>query len=109
MLVPLHGFVRGDTVGLLVLVHDTDTIAHLAQTLVDAALVRLAAAPRARVYWRGIELDPRDTVARAGLAALERVDLVPEWPSAVGDVEPSGAAQEPALGSHARSGNGGQR
>jgi hypothetical protein len=81
VLVPLHGFVRGDTVGLLVLVHDTDTIAQLAQTLVDAALVRLAAAPSARVFRSGIELDPRDTVAQAGLTALERVDLVPEWPS----------------------------
>jgi hypothetical protein len=109
MLVPLHGFVRGDTVGLLVLVHDTDTIAHLAQTLVDAALVRLAAAPRVRVYWRGIELDPRDTVAKAGLTALERVDLVPEWPSELGDSERPRAAEKPALPSHAGGGNGGRR
>ncbi|HKO93340.1 MAG TPA: toluene-4-monooxygenase system B family protein, partial [Polyangiaceae bacterium] len=59
MLVPLHGFVRGDTVGLLVLVHDTDTIEQVAQTLMAAASVRLAPAPRARVY-RGQEELPAE-------------------------------------------------
>lgn len=99
MLVPLHGFVRGDTVGLLVLVQDTDTIAELAQMLVAAAAVRLEPAPRSRVYRAGVELDPTHTVARAGLTALERVDLVPEWP-----------ASEPlAQNGAAKSGSGAQR
>jgi hypothetical protein len=78
----LHGFVRGDTVGLLVLVHDTDTIGHVAQTLMAAASVRLAPAPQARLYHGGTELPAQQTVAAAGLTALERVDLVPEWPAA---------------------------
>jgi len=82
MLVPLHGFVQGDTVGLLVLVHDTDTIAQLARVLVDAAAVRVLPAPGARVYRGGSELDPALTVAGAGLSALERIDLIPEWPAA---------------------------
>lgn len=80
MLVPVHGFVRGDTVGLLVLVHDTDTIGHLARTLMDAAAVRLPPAPQARVYHGQVELSLEQTVGRAGLTALERVDLIPEWP-----------------------------
>ena len=37
-------------------------------------------APVARVYSGGRELDPALTVAGAGLSALERIDLVPEWP-----------------------------
>jgi hypothetical protein len=82
--VPLHGFVQGDTVGLLVLVHDTDTIAHLATVLADAAAVRVWKAPAARVYRSGTELDPSLTVAGAGLSALERIDLVPEWPPSEG-------------------------
>ena len=69
---PVHGFVRGDTVGLLVLVHDTDTIEQLARTLMDAAAVRLPPAPRARVYHRQVELSPEQTVARAGLTARNR-------------------------------------
>lgn len=87
MLVPLHGFVQGDTVGLLVLVHDTDTIAQLAQLLVDAAAVRVPPAPVARVYRDGRELAPSLTVAGAGLSALERIDLVPEWPAVEGSAE----------------------
>jgi hypothetical protein len=107
MLVPLHGFVRGDTVGLLVLVQDTDTIAELARTLLAAAAVRLAPAPRARVYRGALELDPKDTVARAGLSALERIDLVPEWPAlAQRDAQQPAALPPAAAGA---SGSGAQR
>jgi len=80
----LHGFVSGDTVGLLMLLHDTDTIEHLAQTLMAAASVRIAPAPRARVYRGSTELPREQTVAGVGLTALERVDLVPEWSAAGG-------------------------
>lgn len=78
MLVPLHGFLQGDSVGLLLLVHDTDTLAHVARTLIDAAAVRVAPAPRARVFRGGVELPLSQTVAGAGLQPLERIDLVPE-------------------------------
>jgi Toluene-4-monooxygenase system protein B (TmoB) len=79
MLVPLHGFLRGDTLGLLVLVHDTDTIAELGRMLVLAAAVRVEPAPRARVFRGSEELSPQDTVGGLGLRALERIDVVPEW------------------------------
>jgi len=65
-----------------VLVQDTDTIEHLAQTLMAAASVRLAPAPRARVYRGSTELPAEQTVAGVGLTALECIDLVPEWPAA---------------------------
>jgi hypothetical protein len=77
VLIPLHGFLRGDTVGLLLLVHDTDTLAHVAQTLIDAASVRVAPPAQGKLFHRGVELALTETVAGAGLAALERVDLVP--------------------------------
>jgi hypothetical protein len=76
--VPLHGFLQGDTVGLLLLVHDTDTIAHVARTLIEAAAVRVAPAEHVRLYHDGAELAPSETVQSAGLVALERVDVVPE-------------------------------
>lgn len=96
MLVPLHGFLRGDTVGLLLLVHDTDTLAFVARTLIDAAAVRVAPAARARVYRDGVELALTETVQSAGLVALDRIDLVPEaalvteHPAASDSVAPSG-------------------
>jgi hypothetical protein len=78
MLTPLYGFVHGDTLGVLVLVHDDDTIATLAESLSQAVAVRVAAPPRPSVRWNGVLLDLSMTVAQAGLTALDRVDLVPE-------------------------------
>ena len=80
MLVPLYGFLRGDTVGLLVLVHDTDTVADIAAKLQQAAAVRVAPRERVDVYFRGRLLPPNLSVSQAGLEALERVDVVPAAP-----------------------------
>jgi hypothetical protein len=77
-LVPLYGFVTGDTLGLLVLVHSNTTIAELAETLMQAAAVRVAPLRNPRVLAGGRQLDPASTVAAAGLTPLERVDLAPE-------------------------------
>ncbi|MCI0606607.1 toluene-4-monooxygenase system B family protein [bacterium] len=78
MLVPLYGFLRGDSIGLLVLVQDTDTIETVAATLQEAALVRVAPAVRASVYFSGRLLDPGSTVTESGLEALDRIDVVQE-------------------------------
>jgi hypothetical protein len=77
-LVPLYGFVRGDTLGLLVLVRSGDSIRTLAESLAQAAQVRVVPFERAVVLAGERRLDPESTVATAGLSPLERVDLVPE-------------------------------
>jgi hypothetical protein len=76
MLVPLYGFLKGDTLGLVVLVHDHQTMRELAAALQTAASVRVAPAAAADVYHRGRLLAPGMTVAEAGLRPLERVDVV---------------------------------
>lgn len=78
MLVPLYGFVAGDTLGVLVLVHDDDTIEVVAQRLQSAVAMRVAPSQVAVVYAHGRALEPGATVAAAGLAALDRIDLVGE-------------------------------
>jgi hypothetical protein len=78
MLVPLYGFLQGDTLGLLVLVQDDDKVADIASCLQQAAATRVAPRAGGRVYFEGRALDPKLTVAQAGLAALDRVDVVPE-------------------------------
>ena len=78
MLVPLYGFLQGDTVGLLVLVQDTDSVSEVALVLQQAASVRVKPGKRGRVLHLGIELDATMTVAQAGLTALERVDVILE-------------------------------
>ena len=89
MLVPLHGFLRGDSVGLLLLVQDTDTLAHVARTMIDAAAVRVAPARHARVFRAGVELPLTETVGSTGLTALDRIDLVPD------EGEPSPSRRSP--------------
>ena len=75
-LVPLYGFVRGDSLGVLVLCKDTDSIRALAENLGQATSVRIEPRGEPHVYRGGRLLDPALTVAEAGLSALDRVDLV---------------------------------
>ena len=78
MLVPLYGFLRGDTIGLLVLVHDHQKVSAIAAALQRAAAIRVPVSPLAKVYARGRLLDPELSIAAAGLTALERVDVIGE-------------------------------
>jgi len=77
MLIPLYGFLRGDTIGLVILAQDTDTIREVGAKLQEAASVRVAPVPAVDVRYRGRILDPERTVAELGLEALERVDVAP--------------------------------
>ena len=78
MLVPLYGFLRGDTLGLVILVQDTDRIREVARNLQEAASMRVEPRPMARVYAHGRQLPLDLTVTEAGLSALDRIDVVPE-------------------------------
>ncbi|HVE85232.1 MAG TPA: toluene-4-monooxygenase system B family protein [Myxococcales bacterium] len=82
MLVPLYGFVKGDSMGVVVLVHDTHTVRELGERLIRAVLVRVRRPPATAVWWRGQVLDPSATVAQVGLQPLDRVELIPEAPVA---------------------------
>jgi hypothetical protein len=78
MLIPLYGFVRGDTLGLLVLARSEDTVLTVAASLQQAACMRVQPSERVALYSDGVRLAPHLTVEQAGLSALARVDLVPE-------------------------------
>ena len=74
-MIPLYGFLEGDTIGLLVLADERDTMAGLADKLQRSAQVRVAARSPVHVEVRGSRLHPSVTVARAGLMALDRFDV----------------------------------
>jgi hypothetical protein len=78
MLVPLYGFLQGDSIGLLVLVHDEDRVQDVGDALQQAAAVRIAPRVRVRVMHAGRQLRADLTVAQAGLGPLDRVDVVAE-------------------------------
>ncbi len=75
MLIPLYGFLEGDTIGLLILAHDDWTMKEMADTLVEMASVRVCPPPACHVVIDGRSVDDRRTVAEVGLAPLDRVDV----------------------------------
>jgi len=76
MPVPLYGFLQGDTVGLLILADDGDTLDALARKLQAAASLRVAARDLVRVVYNEKTMDLTMTVAQAGFEALDRFDVV---------------------------------
>lgn len=75
MLVPLYGFLAGDTLGMLVLVHDDELVQVISERLMQAASARVAPFEPAEVVFRGVVLDPLRPIALTGLTPLERVDV----------------------------------
>lgn len=75
MPIPLYGFLQGDTLGLLVLADESDTLQALAEKLQNAASLRVASAKQIRVMCNDQPMDLTMTVAQAGLRALDRFDV----------------------------------
>jgi Toluene-4-monooxygenase system protein B (TmoB) len=76
MPVPLYGFLQGDTVGLLILAEEAETLQALARKLQDAASLRVAARDPVRVVYNDKTMDLTMTVEQAGLQALDRFDVL---------------------------------
>jgi hypothetical protein len=75
---PLYGFVQGDTMGIVVLGRLDGTIADLADRLLKAASVRVSGRGRGsyRVLAGDRVLDPAATLRTQAIEPLSRVDLV---------------------------------
>lgn len=76
MPIPLYGFLEGDTLGLLVLAEEGDTVLSLAQKLQEAANIRVARSDTIDVIYDGRAIDLRLTVTQAGLQELDRFDVI---------------------------------
>lgn len=76
MAIPLYGFLEGDTLGLLMLAEEGETILELARKLQDAANLRVSQSDSVDFLYDGNAIDPGLTVAQAGLQALDRFDVI---------------------------------
>ncbi len=76
MSIPLYGFLEGDTLGLLVLAEEGETVLELARKLQEAANIRVAHKDRIDLVYNGKAIDPGLTVAQTGLQALDRFDVI---------------------------------
>jgi len=76
MPIPLYGFLQGDTIGLLILAEEAETLQALARKLQAAARLRVEGVEDVRVVYNDKTMDPTLTVAQAGLQALDRFDVL---------------------------------
>jgi hypothetical protein len=76
MPIPLYGFLEGDTLGLLVLAEEAQTVLELTRKLQEAANIRVASNDDVELLYNGKTLDPELTVAQARLQALDRFDVI---------------------------------
>jgi hypothetical protein len=83
--IPLYGFLEGDTMGLLILAYEEESLRDLAGKLVSSAAVRVGDGGwPVKVLYQGRVLDLRHTVRQAGLAPLDRFDVRRDVPDAGG-------------------------
>ncbi len=75
-MMPVYGFVQGDTMGLVVLVRRDETARDLANRLIEAAGIRVDPPGDGRVMVGQRILDPKATLRSEGIGPLDRVDLV---------------------------------
>jgi hypothetical protein len=75
-MMPLYGFLEGDTIGLLILAREDATVAELAARLQKSASIRVETRPVVRVVHAGRTLEPGWTLVEAGIRPLDRFDVV---------------------------------
>jgi Toluene-4-monooxygenase system protein B (TmoB) len=83
MRLPLYGFREGDSIGVLILADEQETVGSLAQKLQEAASIRVVPAERVELVHRNRVLDLNITLSQARLAALDRFDVREERPGGI--------------------------
>jgi hypothetical protein len=75
MILPLYGFVEGDTLGVLILADKDESVESVARKLRDAVTLRVDASDDREIVYQGIVLDPLMTLDQAQIAPFQRLDL----------------------------------
>lgn len=74
--VPLYGFVQGDTMGVVVLGRLDGTVAELGANLLRAVAVRVERSGPYQLRAGARRLDPEAPLRTAALGPLDRIDLL---------------------------------
>lgn len=75
-MIPVYGFLEGDTLGLLLVTHSTEKVRDLTARLRKACSVRVAIEGEMDLVYDGRRVDPEWTVSRASIRPLDRIDVV---------------------------------
>jgi len=74
--VPLYGWVQGDSVVVVVLAREDQTVRELVELLCQAVAVRVSVVSKGFALLRGKRLDPDASVRAAGIEPLDRIDVL---------------------------------
>ncbi|MBK9263684.1 MAG: hypothetical protein IPM54_28260 [Polyangiaceae bacterium] len=74
-MIPLYGFLQGDTIGVVILARGEDTMRDLAEKLEQAARTRVAPLRKPVVHFAGEDRPSSVTVVAAGMQVLDRFDV----------------------------------
>jgi hypothetical protein len=75
-MIPLYGFVQGDTLGLVVLAGPDETMGAVADRLQASASVRIAPRSRVRVLHEGRPVPLDTTLETMRVRPLDRIDVL---------------------------------
>jgi hypothetical protein len=84
-MIPLYGFLKGDTMGLLILGYESESIAELTEKLQASAHLRVPYKNKVQLIYQGKSLPPHLTLKQVGMMPLDRFDVIPHEESATGD------------------------
>lgn len=74
-MIPVYGFLEGDTIGLLILADEHELVAAAAEKLQSAARLRARLEGPIEVLLNGRAIDLDTTVLQAGIKPLDRLDV----------------------------------
>jgi hypothetical protein len=81
----LYGFREGDSIGVLIVADEQETVRSLAQKLQEATSIRVTPAERVELVHRNRLLDLNITLSEAGFTDLDRFDVREERPRGISE------------------------
>lgn len=75
-MLPVYGFLQGDTLGIVLFAYADETVASLTNKLQLAARLRVPPKKKPAMIFLGQELDENLLISQTSIQALDRVDVI---------------------------------
>ena len=78
LMIPVYGFLEGDSLGLLIFAYEYDSISELANKVAAAASVRVLMEGPFTLKFAGENIEDSLTVKELGLQPLDMIEVIPK-------------------------------
>jgi len=75
-MMPVYGFLEGDTLGILLFAYADETVGSLANKLQLSSKFRVPVMKKPALIFKGAELDQNLLISSTSIQALDRVDVI---------------------------------